>query len=82
MEYYGKDLTPAYIPDGLVASAKNNTELTAFRKKDGEIARDLLWLDFYSDYYEDGSPKLTENIAAPKGITVKASKVGIFDNDC
>lgn len=82
LEYYGKDLTPAYIPEGLMASAKNNTELTAFRKKDGEIARDLLWLDFYNDYYEDGSPKLTENIAAPKGITVKASKVGIFDNDC
>lgn len=74
LEYYGKDLTPAYIPEGLMASAKNNTELTVFRKKDGEIARDLLWLDFYNDYYEDGSPKLTENIAAPKGITVKASK--------
>lgn len=82
LEYYGEDLTPAYIPEGLIASARNNTELTAFRKKDGDIAMDMLWLDFYNDYYEDGSPKLTENIAAPKGITVKASKVGTFDDDC
>lgn len=81
IDYYGEDLTPVYIPDGLTASFRNN-HAAAFKDKDGTIVEDLVYLGFYHDYYEDGSPKLTENIAAVKGVSVKASKLGLQNNCC
>lgn len=80
MEYYGEDLTPAYIPEGLTASVRND-RMTVYENKEGKIVQDLLWMDFYHDYFEDGSPKMTENVAAPKGVTIKASKAG-FHGGC
>lgn len=78
-EYYGEDfLKSIYIPDGLKA-AKGNGGAVVTISKDGKMAMDTVWFNFYHDYYEDGSPKMTEDIHAVKGFSVKASKVGITD---
>lgn len=79
-DYYGKDLTPLYIPDGLVAASGNGTAKVIL-DKNGKVIYDTIWLDFYHDYYEDGSPKLTEDVAALKGFSITVSKIGLL-NDC
>ena len=75
-EYYGKELAPKYIPEGLSPSRGNDTA-TVIIGKDGTIALDEAWLSYYHDFYEDGSPKLTEDVAAVKGFTINASKLGM-----
>lgn len=79
-KYYGSDLTPAYIPEGLVP-AESNGMASVYIKKDGKIVEDMVWLGFYHDYYADGSPKLTDDVAAVKGFSLEASRLGKFD-DC
>lgn len=76
--YYETDLVPPYIPDGLFASPLNGTTTVKVDKK-GNIVLDSVWLNFYHDYYEDGSPKLNGDILALKGISVRVSKLGILD---
>lgn len=76
LEYYGKELTPAYIPDGLIPSEWNETGTTVFVKKGGGIEYDRVGLSFYHDYYEDGSPKLTDDVAAVKGFGITVSRLG------
>lgn len=75
--YYGKDMTPAYLPEGLKAASGNGYAF-AVLAKDGEMVEDVLYYNFYHDYFEDGSPRLTENVTAPKGFTLTASKIGIL----
>lgn len=70
----------AYIPDGLIAAVSNGTA-SAIADKSGKIVEDTLWINFYHDYYEDGSPKLTEDVVATKGFSMTASKIGLL-NDC
>lgn len=78
--YYGTDLAPAYIPDGLLASSQNDTAMV-YIGQDGIVVEDTVWLGYYHAYYEDGSPMLTADIAACHGFSVTASKLGII-NDC
>lgn len=80
-KYYGGDLIPAYIPEGLVPAESNGTA-TVYIKKDGTVADDLVSLGFYHDYYADGSPKLTDSIAAVKGFSLEASRLGKLDGCC
>ena len=80
LAYYGRDLNPAYIPAGLAAAPGNGT-LEATVAGDGTVAEDTLWLSFYHDFYEDGSPRLTEDVAAARGFTLTASKIGLL-SDC
>lgn len=80
LAYYGRELTPAYIPDGLTASPRNGGA-TVVASKTGEIAEDTVWRGFYHAYHEDGSPQLTDNVAAVKGFFLTASKMGLL-NDC
>lgn len=80
IDYYGKDLTPVYIPDGLTASTGNGTA-TVIADKSGKIVEDTVWLDFYHDYYGDGSPKLTGDVSVTKGFSIAVSKIGLL-NDC
>lgn len=77
--YYGKDLTPLDIPDGLVAASGNGTA-RAVLEKNGKVVKDTVALNFYHDYYEDGSPKRTEDVAAVKGFPITASKTGILSD--
>lgn len=81
VKYYGSDLTPAYIPEGLVPAESNGTA-PVYIKKDGTVANDLVSLGFYHDYYADGSPKLTDSIAAVKGFSLEASRLGKLDGCC
>lgn len=74
--YYGTDLTPAYIPNGLLASPKN-ANATVYIGRDGTVTEDTVWHGFYHAYNEDGSPKLTEAVAATQGFSITASKIGI-----
>lgn len=76
--YYGKELSPAYIPEGLTASSYNGTARVCIQK-DGTVAEDMVWLGFYQEYQEDGGPKYTEDVAAYKGFSIQASKLGILD---
>ena len=75
--YYGRDLTPAYLPEGLLAAAGNETASVIADKK-GKIVDDTVQLGFYHAYYDDGSPRLTEGVAAKKGFSITASKIGIL----
>ncbi len=81
VKYYGSDLTPAYIPDGLVPAESNGTA-SVYLTKDGKPVEDMVGLGFYHDYYADGSPKLTDGIAAVKGFSLEASRLGKFDDCC
>ena len=74
-EYYGKELQPAYLPEGLIAS-QYNTSTEAIYTKGGAIVSDLVTLGFYTGYYEDGSPELFEETGYVKGISIQAVKAG------
>lgn len=79
--YYGRDLTPAYLPGGLTASPQNGGA-TIIAAKNGGIVEDTVWLRFYHDYHADGSPKLTDDVAAVKGFSLTASRVGLLKDCC
>lgn len=72
--YYGTDLTPAYISDGLFVSPRNDTT-TVYTEPDGTVVEDTVMLSFYHAYYEDGSPKFTADVAACYGFSVTDSKI-------
>lgn len=76
-EYYGKDLTPVYIPVGLKSTYGTNI----ISDKIGNIVLDTVWMGFYHDIDEFGSPILIEDIMAPKGFSVTVSKIGLL-KDC
>ncbi len=78
MDYYGKNLVPAYIPEGLMAAPGNGKGYAYIRKSDGKVVEDEVRLGFYHAYYEDGTPKLTDGVAAPKGFYLRASKLGLI----
>ena len=76
-EYYGRDLVPAYIPEGLLAGSGNGTGTAYIQKSDGKVIEDGMWLNFYHAYYDDGNPRPTEEILAYKGFQLRASRLGI-----
>ena len=80
IDYYGKDLTPAYVPDGLTAADGNGTA-RVIADKSGNIVYDTVKLGFYHDYDENGVPRLTERILSRNGFLISASKIGLM-NDC
>ena len=80
MDYYGKDLTLLYVPDGLTAASGSGTARVVLEKS-GRVVKDTAALSFSHDYSEDGSPRLTEDAAAVKGFSVTVSKIGIL-KDC
>lgn len=75
--YYGTNLIPSYLPADLQASESNNTQQVILSDT-GEVWEDTVWLNFYHDYFEDGSPMLTEDVPAPKGFRLNASKMGLL----
>ena len=77
-EYFGWELAPAYIPEGLTGGGQG-VGLTIYRDKaTGELLEDQAGRGFWVDFWEDGSPKSDDDIVIPKGFTVTASKLGIL----
>lgn len=81
ISYYGRDLSPAYIPSGLIPAPGNGTA-SVIIGKDQTVAEDTICLSYYHDYYEDGSPRLTDDVAAVKGLSVTASRLGLLTDCC
>lgn len=65
--YYGTDLIPAYVPDGLVASAQNGNA-TVYIRQDGTVTEDIIQLGFYQ----------SEDVTIKQGFSVTASRIGIM----
>lgn len=86
--YYGRDLTPAYIPDyltlgvGILTPDTGNGTLQAIISKEtGEVVEDTAFLEFFEvyGYYENGEPDIRGNdIPAEHGILISASKIGLL----
>ena len=73
-EYFGWELAPAYIPEGLTGGGQG-VGLTIYRDKaTGELLEDQAGRGFWVDC----SPKSDDDIVIPKGFTVTASKLGIL----
>lgn len=71
--YYGWNLEPGYIPDGLIGG--KGPEGVMYRKKaTGEIVEDQAGRGFWPDFYEDGSPKSDDDLYIPTGFNIIASR--------
>lgn len=77
-DYYQRDLTPLWLPDGLTPSKQNGTAEQVIAA-DGAIVSDMAVLDFYSGFQDDNLPELYEDTNAAKGISLSVSRLGIRD---
>ena len=74
-DYYQRDLTPLWLPDGLTPSKQNGTAEQVIAA-DGVIAGDIAVLDFYSGFRDDSLPELYEDTNAAKGLSLSVSRLG------
>lgn len=77
-DYYGWELAPAYIPQGLTGGGKGPGGYLCRDKATGEVIEDQAGRGFWVDYNEDGGPKSDDDIVIPKGFTVRCSRLGIL----
>lgn len=76
LEYLGIDPSAPYVPEGLKGS-QDNREVRQFGlDESGNIVEDGVWMNYYYDYYEDGSPKSADEISIPAGFDIRYSKLG------
>ena len=75
--YFGTTLSPSYIPEGLFPAAGNDSACE-IQDKTGNLIEDCVTRSYYHAYYEDGSPMPTQEAAAYKGFTLRASKIGLI----
>lgn len=76
--YYGWNLAPAYIPEGLTGGGNGPGGFVCREKATGEIVEDHGGRGFWTDFWEDGSPKSDDELYIPTGFTVSVSKQGYF----
>lgn len=76
--YFGWDLAPAYIPQGLTGGEQALSGRIVREKATGDVVEDRAGRGFWVDFWEDGSPKSDDDIVIPKGFTVTASRLGIL----
>lgn len=76
IDYYGKDLTPAYVPDGLTAANGNGTG-QVIADKSGNI----VYYRVGFSYHDYGSPKLIDSVTGYKGFSMDVSKIGFMDDE-
>lgn len=76
--YFGWDLTPAYIPQGLTGGGQALSGRIVREKDTGDVVEDQTGRGFWVDFWEDGSPKSNDDIVIPKGFTVRASRIAIL----
>lgn len=75
--YYGWNLLPGYIPEGLTDGGNSPWGFMVRENANGEIVEEQAGRGFWVDFGEDGSPKSDDNIVVAIGFTVKASRLGI-----
>ncbi|MCI9639518.1 MAG: hypothetical protein HFE72_05205 [Emergencia sp.] len=73
--YFGRNLWPVYIPNGLGESPNNDKQSVLML--DGKLYLDEISLDFYHSFYEDGMPMMTKGVNAERGFTLSAWKKGM-----
>lgn len=78
IDYYGWILAPNYIPEGLTGGGNPMSGTVIRSKESGELVQDQMGRGFWSDYYEDGSPKSDDELYIPTGFTLVASRLHIF----
>ena len=76
--YYGWDLAPDYIPEGLSDGFRIVASGIWRERATGEIVAERASRGFWPDFWEDGSPKSDDDIIIPTGFTVIASKLDIL----
>ncbi len=76
--YYGWNLAPDYIPEGLTSGGDSAGGYICREKADGRIVEDQAGRGFWAGFREDGSPKSDDDIVVPKGFTITVSKAGIL----
>lgn len=76
-DYYQRDLTPLWLPDGLTPS-KRNGRAEQVIAADGAIVGDIAVLDFYSGFQNDSLPELYEDTNAAKGLSLSVSRLSIL----
>lgn len=76
--YYGWDLAPGYIPEGLSDGGRNVAAGIWREKATGEIVEEQAGRGFWVDFWEDGSPKSNDDLYIPTGFTIRASRLGIL----
>ena len=76
--YYGWNLEPGYIPEGLTDGGKGPGGIMYQERATGKIVQDQGGRGFWTDFWEDGSPKSNDDLYIPTGFTVQASKLGIL----
>lgn len=75
---YGWELAPAYIPDGLTGGGNAVAGHIVREKATGNIVQEQAGRGFWSDFWEDGSPKSGDDLYIPTGFTVRVSGLGIL----
>lgn len=76
--YYGWNLAPPYIPEGLSDGGHGVSAGIVREKSTGEIVQEQAGRGFWTDFWEDGGPKSGDEVVIPTGFTVRASKLGIL----
>ena len=76
--YYGWNLAPAYFPEGLSDGGQGVRAGVVREKTTGKIVQEQAGRSFWTDFWEDGSPKSGDDIVIPTGFTVRASRLGIL----
>lgn len=77
-DYYGWELNAPYIPDGLTGGGWAVTATVWRDKATGELVEDQVGRGFWSGFWEDGSPKSSDDLYIPTGFTIQVSKLGIL----
>lgn len=76
--YYGWNLAPAYFPEGLSGGGQGARAGVVRERVTGEIVQEQAGRSFWTDFWEDGSPKSGDDIVIPTGFTVRASRLRIL----
>ena len=76
--YYGWNLAPAYIPEGLTGGGHGVSTGIWRERATGEIVQDQAGRGFWTAFGEDRTPKSDDELDVPTGFTIRASKLRIL----
>lgn len=76
--YYGWNLAPDYIPEGLTGGGRSVAAGIWREKVTGEIVEEQAGRGFWTNFWEDGSPKSDDDLYIPTGFTIRVSRLHIL----